>query len=66
MGVVVALCPTFEKLFTGLKVGLRRRVQMYIELSLIYAVLPKFMKSTGLPTNANIEFFVAKFLPFHF
>ena len=41
-----ALCLTFEKLFTGVKVRCRSRVQMYRAISMIYAVRPTFMKST--------------------
>ena len=41
-----ALRPTFEKLFTGVEVGRRRRAQMDRAISMICAVCPTFMKST--------------------
>ena len=44
--LVRALRPTFEKLFTGIKVQPRHRGQIDRATSMIYAMRPTFMKST--------------------
>ena len=53
-----ALCPTFEKLFTGIKVGRRRKVQMYRYISMICALRTTFLKSTPGRTSSLFFFFI--------